>query len=104
MNTGETQGYILTFCCVNCGKPEIFAQYPSEDVVPEDQIRARIYQVGCNYCGWRGDSSRGKHELQKCRVLKARYRHGEIEVVKELERLAGMASDLAQAPSSKGFL
>jgi hypothetical protein len=56
MNTGETQGYILTFCCVNCGKPEIFAQYPSEDVVPEDQIRARIYQVGCNYCGWRGDA------------------------------------------------
>jgi hypothetical protein len=29
------------------------------------------------------------------RNLKPRYRHGEIEVVKELERLAGMASDLA---------
>jgi hypothetical protein len=28
MNTRETHGYILTFCCVNCGKHEVFAWHP----------------------------------------------------------------------------
>jgi len=56
MNTGETRGYILTFRCVNCGKHEVFANYPSEELLTEDQIRARIYQVGCISCGWRGDA------------------------------------------------
>lgn len=55
MKTGETQGYILTFRCVNCGKCEVFAKHPSEDILQEDQIRKRIYQVSCNSCGWRGD-------------------------------------------------
>jgi flavoprotein len=56
MNAGETQGYILTFRCVNCGKHEVFANYPSKDMVSEDQIRARIYQVSCTSCGWTGDA------------------------------------------------
>ena len=56
MNTGEARGYILTFRCVNCGKHEVFANYPCEDMVGEDQIRARIYQVSCISCGWRGDA------------------------------------------------
>jgi heterodisulfide reductase subunit A-like polyferredoxin len=56
MNTVETQGYILTFRCVNCGKHEVFAKYPSEDIIAEDQIRARIYQVRCRSCGWTGDA------------------------------------------------
>jgi transcription elongation factor Elf1 len=56
MNTGKTQGYVLTFRCVNCGKREVFASYPSEGMVSDDQIRARIYQVSCTSCGWRGDA------------------------------------------------
>jgi Fe-S-cluster-containing hydrogenase component 2 len=56
MNTGKTQGYVLTFRCVNCGKHEVFANYPSEGMVSDDQIRARIYQVSCISCGWRGDA------------------------------------------------
>jgi len=56
MNNVEARGYILTFRCVNCGKHEVFANHPSESVLQEDQIRARIYQVNCNSCGWRGDA------------------------------------------------
>ena len=25
MKTGKTQGYVLTFRCINCGKYEVFA-------------------------------------------------------------------------------
>jgi len=56
MSTGKTQGYILTFRCINCGKFEVFAQYPTEGIEPEDRIRDRIYQVRCNSCGWNGDA------------------------------------------------
>ena len=37
MNTGKTQGYVLTFRCINCGKYEVFAIYPTEEIEPEDQ-------------------------------------------------------------------
>src|SRR5499427_4739843 len=47
MKTGKTQGYVLTFRCINCGKHEVFAQYPSEGIEAEERIRARIYQVIC---------------------------------------------------------
>jgi hypothetical protein len=33
MNTRKTQGYILTFRCVNCGKHEVFS--PSKDFCPD---------------------------------------------------------------------
>lgn len=56
MTVGETQGYILTFRCVNCGKHEVFARHTSEGVLQEDQVRARIYEVSCASCGWRGDA------------------------------------------------
>jgi hypothetical protein len=56
MNTGKTWGYVLTFRCINCGKPEVFANYPTEHIIPEDRIRARIYKVRCNSCGWSGDA------------------------------------------------
>ena len=56
MNTGKTRGYVLTFRCINCGQHEVFAQYPAESGAPEDQVRARIYQVTCNSCGWSGDA------------------------------------------------
>ena len=63
MKTGETRGYVLTFRCINCGKHEVFANYPTEHIIPEDRIRDRIfrpeglyiYQVRCNSCGWSGD-------------------------------------------------
>ena len=54
MNTGETQGYVLTFRCINCGKYEVFVNYRTEHIVHEDRIRDRIYQVRCNSCGWSG--------------------------------------------------
>jgi transcription elongation factor Elf1 len=56
MTIGKIQGYILTFRCVNCGKHEVFAHYPCKDLVTADQIRARIYRVSCNSCGWSGDA------------------------------------------------
>src|SRR5215469_12744241 len=55
MKTGETRGYVLTFRCINCGKHEVFANFPTEHITPEDRIRDRIYQVRCNSCGWSGD-------------------------------------------------
>ena len=55
MKTGKTQGYLLTFRCINCGKHRVFAQYPSGRMESEVRIRARIYQVSCNSCGWKGD-------------------------------------------------
>jgi heterodisulfide reductase subunit A-like polyferredoxin len=56
MKTGKTQGYVLTFCCINCGTHGVFAQYPSDGMESEERIRARIYQVSCNSCGWKGDA------------------------------------------------
>jgi predicted RNA-binding Zn-ribbon protein involved in translation (DUF1610 family) len=55
MKTGKTRGYVLTFRCVNCGEHDVFANYPTEHITPEDRIRDRIYQVRCNSCGWSGD-------------------------------------------------
>ena len=56
MNTGKTQGYVLTFRCINCGKFEVFARYPSEGIESEEQTGARTFQVSCNSCGWNGDA------------------------------------------------
>ena len=56
MKTGEPRGYVLTFRCINCGKHEVFANYPTEHIIPEDRIRGRIYQVSCESCGWNGDA------------------------------------------------
>lgn len=56
MKTGETQRYTLTFRCINCGKFEVFADCPSDNVLEEGQVRGRIYEVTCNSCGWRGSA------------------------------------------------
>jgi ribosomal protein S27E len=56
MKTEEARGYVLTFRCINCGKHEVFGNYPTEHIIPEDRIRGRIYQVRCNSCGWSGDA------------------------------------------------
>ena len=55
MKTGETRGYVLTFRCVNCGRHDVFAHFPTEHITLEGRIRERIYQVTCNSCGWSGD-------------------------------------------------
>lgn len=55
MTTGKTQGYTLKFRCINCGKNEVFASHPTENVVDENELRAQIYPASCNFCGWRGD-------------------------------------------------
>ena len=57
MPSREThRGYILIFRCINCGRPEAFALYPTEGIEPYEQIRARIYQVRCSSCGWHGEA------------------------------------------------
>ena len=56
MLSRETDGYILTFRCINCGRQEAFALYPTEGVEPYERIRARIYQVRCSSCGWHGEA------------------------------------------------
>ncbi len=51
----KAPGYILKFRCVNCGRPTASASYVCEGVVPEDRIRARIYEAKCE-CGWKGEA------------------------------------------------
>ena len=51
MKAGKTHGYVLTFRCINCGRHEVFADYPTEGVEPENRIRGRIYKVTCYSCG-----------------------------------------------------
>ena len=54
MRNAKAQGYTITFRCVNCGKNEVLAFYGSEEILSEDELRARIYQGCCNSCGWQG--------------------------------------------------
>ena len=48
--------YNLTFRCINCGRYEASGNYSSDEVVPVDQIKARIYRVRCAACGWKGEA------------------------------------------------
>jgi hypothetical protein len=48
--------YNLTFRCINCGRYEASANYSSDEVVPVDEIKARIYRVRCTVCGWKGEA------------------------------------------------
>ena len=57
MPSREThRGYILIFRCINCGRHQAFALYPTEDIEPYERIRTRIYQVRCSSCGWHGEA------------------------------------------------
>jgi Fe-S-cluster-containing hydrogenase component 2 len=56
MPSRETQGYILSFRCINCGRHEALARYPTGSIEREEEIRARIYHVSCSSCGWNGDA------------------------------------------------
>jgi hypothetical protein len=48
------RGYTLTFRCVNCGRHEATAFYPSGEALPIEELRKRIYEVTCSACRWRG--------------------------------------------------
>ena len=50
-----THWHRLVFRCVYCGRKEASAKGFSESHLPENRIRARIYQVTCKSCGWKGD-------------------------------------------------
>ena len=50
------QEYSLTFRCINCGRYEASANYSSDTVVGEEQIKAQIYRVRCTACGWKGEA------------------------------------------------
>jgi hypothetical protein len=52
--TGST--YNLTFRCLNCRRYEASARYPSDAVVREEQLKARIYQVNCAAYGWKEEA------------------------------------------------
>jgi hypothetical protein len=54
----------LTFRGINCGRYEASANYSSDEVVPDDEIKARIYRVRCTACGWKG-------KLAKCSAIAA---------------------------------
>lgn len=56
MLCATAQEYSLTFRCINCGRYEASANYSSDEVVPDDQIKARIYRVRCTACGWKGEA------------------------------------------------
>ena len=48
--------YNLTFRCIRCGRYEASANYRSDRIEFEDQIKARIYPVRCAGCGWKGEA------------------------------------------------
>jgi hypothetical protein len=52
----ETHWHRLVFRCANCGRNEVSAKGFSEGHLSENQIRAKIYQVLCRSCGWKGEA------------------------------------------------
>ena len=56
MLCATAQEYSLTFRCINCGRYEASANYSSDEVLPDDQIKAQIYRVRCTACGWKGEA------------------------------------------------
>ena len=47
--------YNLTFCCISCGRYEASANFRSDGIECEEQIKARIYPVRRAGCGWKGE-------------------------------------------------
>jgi len=56
MTAAKTHWCLLTFRCVHCGRNEAHAEDSFEGEPREDQIRAKIYQAICRYCGWEGEA------------------------------------------------
>ena len=48
--------YSLTFRCMNCGRHEASANFRSDRIQPEDQIKEQIYPAQCTGCGWKGEA------------------------------------------------
>jgi hypothetical protein len=55
MTDAKTHWCLVAFRCVNCGRNEAFAEDSVEGKPREDQIRPKIYQAICRYCGWQGE-------------------------------------------------
>jgi hypothetical protein len=51
MTDAKTYWCLVVFGCVNCGRNEAFAEDSFEGEPREDQIRPKIYQAICRYCG-----------------------------------------------------
>lgn len=47
--------YNLTFRCIQCGRYEASANFRSDRVELEDEIKSRIYRAQCEGCGWKGE-------------------------------------------------
>jgi len=56
MTAAKTHWCLLTFRCVHCGRNEAHAEDSFEGEPREDQIRAKVYQAICRYCGWEGEA------------------------------------------------
>ena len=68
MTDPKSHWCLVVFRCVNCGKNEAFAEDSFEGEPREDQIRPKIYQAICRYCGWEGEV-RGLSAVEmRCRV------------------------------------
>jgi len=55
MTDAKTYWWLLTFRCVHCGRNEAHAEDSFEGEPREDQIRPKIYQAVCRYCGSEGE-------------------------------------------------
>ena len=79
MLTVTAHEYNLTFRCINCGRYEASANYSSDEVVSEDQTKARRHRVPCTACGWKGEACgvaasrilRDKGRVMKCFAIAA---------------------------------
>jgi hypothetical protein len=57
MTDAKTHWCLVLFRCVKCGRNEAFAEDSFEGQPREDQVRPKVYQAICRYCGWAGEAS-----------------------------------------------
>jgi hypothetical protein len=55
MTDAKNHWCLVVFRCVSCGRNEAFAEDSFEGQPDEDQIRPKIFQAICRYCGWEGE-------------------------------------------------
>lgn len=55
MTVSKTHWCLVVFRCIHCGKNEAFAEDCFEGKPSEEQIRRKVYQAICRYCGWEGE-------------------------------------------------
>jgi len=56
MTNAKIYWCLIVFRCVKCGRNEAFAEDSFQGESREDQIRSKIYQAICRYCGWQGEA------------------------------------------------